>query len=611
MKNKNIWLVLTASLIVGITFPSCKKSFLTVQPTQVVPEEQVATQKGINELLIGAYSDLDGQYNANGFNFYAQSDNWLWGSICGGDAHKGSDPGDQADAMSIADFTTLPTNSYLETRWEWVYDGIARSNNVIRLLPEVKGLTPTDTMNIYAQARFLRGIYAFFAKETWDMVPWVDESVTYVANNYHIANDKDIWPQIEADFLFAYQNLPTTQPAIGMVNRYAAGAFLAKAYMFENKYSQALPVLQDLINNGQTSNGTKYGLLAKFSDNFNYQFNNSSESVFAIQASLNDGAQGYHGNIQDLLNYPYGNGAVTGCCGFFQPSIELVNSFRTDANGLPLLGGTLDNPEYDLPANEVKNDEGIPSTSAFTPDQGYLDPRVDWTAGRRGIPYLDWGVDPGQAWIRNQASAGPYSPKKNVFYKAWEGTGGDNSVTQWAPLNAINYNLIRFAQVLLWAAECEVKAGSLNQAETYVNLVRTRAANPADFVMGRVTGYQKDPKTGDPVYTQPIVDNSQTAANYKISPYPNGWFAAHGAGYDSTAVHFEEKLEFAMEGHRFFDLVRWGEANTVVNHYFQYEGQFTSDIRGAKFTSPTNNYFPIPQQQIDLSNKTLLQNPGY
>lgn len=581
--------MLTAALITGITFSSCKKSFLTVQPTQVLGDEQVATQKGINELLIGAYSDLDGQYNPNGFNWQAEPDNWLYGSICGGDAHKGSDPGDQADAMAIASFQCLPVNSYMETRWEWVYDGIARANAVIRLLPKVSGLSPADTMDIYAQARFLRGIFAFFARETWDMVPWVDESVTYGANNYHVANNKDIYPEIEADFQFAYQNLPTTQPAIGMANKYAAGAFLAKTYMYEAKYSQALPILQDLINNGQTSNGTKYALLAKFSDNFNFHSDNSSESVFAIQASLNDGANGYHGNVGDLLNYPYGNGAVTGCCGFFQPSIELVNSFRTDALGLPLLGGTLDNPEYDLPANAVKNDQGIPSTSPFTPDQGNLDPRVDWTAGRRGIPYLDWGIDPGKDWIRNQASAGPYSPKKNVFYKADEGSGGDNSVTQWAPLNAINYNLIRFAQVLLWTAECEVEAGDLNQAETYVNMVRNRAANPADFVM----------------------NGNAPAANYVISPYPIGWFTLQGQDMARKAVHFEEKLEFAMEGQRFFDLVRWGEASTVINHYFQYEGQFTTDIQGAKFTSPTNNYWPIPQQQIDLSNKTLTQNKGY
>src|SRR5699024_1802355 len=106
---------------------------------------------------------------------------------------------------------------------------------------------------------------------------------------------------------------------------------------------------------------------------------------------------------------------------------ELVNAYRTDDNGLPLLDGSLDNPEYDLANNAVKNDMGLSSSDAFTPDNGNLDPRVDWTVGRRGIPYLDWGDMPGKDWIRNQASAGPYSPKKNVFKKSDVGAAGDNS----------------------------------------------------------------------------------------------------------------------------------------------------------------------------------------
>lgn len=589
MKNKNIWLISAASLFVALAVASCTKNFLNVLPTQVLTTGQLATQKGINEMLIGAYADLSGQFNGT-TDWQTEIDNWLYGSVCGGDAHKGSDPGDQVDAMAIANFSVIPSNSYLELRWQWLYDGITRSNNVMNLLPQVKGLDPADTMNIYAQAKFLRGLYSFYAVATWGMVPWVDQSISYGANNYHVPNNTNIYPNVEADFQFAYQNLPATQPSVGMANKYAAGAFLAKVYMYEGKYSQALPILQDLINNGETSGGLKYALQPKFSMNFSFAYNNSSEAVFSYQASLNTAAGGAQGNMGDMLNYPYGNGAVTGCCGFFQPSIELVNTFRTDANGLPLLGGSASSPEYDLPANAVKNDEGIPSTSPFTPDQGNLDPRLDWTAGRRGIPYYDWGIDPGMDWIRNQGSAGPYSPKKNVFSNAeLNAGGGDNSVITWAPLNSINYNLIRFAQVLLWAAECEVQAGNLDQAETYVNMVRTRAANPADFVM----------------------NGAVPAAHYVISPYPAGAFDVYGKDKAMYAVQTEEKLELAMEGQRFFDLVRWGDASDVINHYFQYEGQFTTDIRGAKFSAPTNNVWPIPQQQIDLSSNSLKQNPGY
>lgn len=586
MKKKNIRWIYFAALFFAVIAFSCKKSFLEVQPAGVLGDEEVATQAGINELLVAAYSDLDGQYNPNGFNWYAQPDNWLYGSVCGGDAHKGSDPGDQALAYAIATFASLPTNDYYETRWEWLYDGISRSNLVLRTLPKVEGLLPADTMNIAAQARFLRGFYAFMARITWKNVPWVDPSVTYGANNYKIPNDQDIYPEIEADFQFAYQNLPSTQDAVGKANKYAAGAFLAKVYMFEQKYDQALPILTDLMTNGKTTNGLKYALLPKFSDNFNFASKNESESVFAIQASLNDGASSYHGNVGDLLNFPYGNGALTGCCGFFQPSIELANSYRTDANGLPLLTGATNTADgaWDTPANAVKNDQGITSDQPFTPDQGNLDPRLDWTVGRRGIQYLDWGVDPGSNWIRNQKSAGPYSPKKNVFYKTEVGTGGDNATTQWAPTTAINYCLIRYADVILWHAECEVEAGNLEIARADVNMVRQRAANPNDFVMNVSTG--------------------KPAANYKIGLYTAPWTDKNAA---MLAVRFERKLELAMEGHRFFDLVRWGVATATINDYIKYEGQFTGDIKGASFTDK-NLYFPIPQQQIDLSGGTLKQN---
>lgn len=585
MKKTNIRLIYFLMLGLGLVTFSCKKTFLNQFPNGVLGDEQVATAKGIKELLIGAYADLDGQFDPNNLYWQASPDNWVYGSICGGDAHKGSDPSDQADALPVARFEALPTNSYLVVKWRAVYDGIARANNVLRTLKRVTDMTDDQKTQAEAEARFLRGHYAFEAKKMWNMVPWVSDSVTYVDNNYKIPNDKDIWPEIEADFQFAYQNLPPTQDEVGRVNKWAAGCYLAKAYLFEKKYPEALTLLNAIMPEaggaGETANGLKYQLQDRYSWNFDLAHNNSSESVFAVQATTNDNTAGYNGNIGDMLNYPYGNGAVTGCCGFFQPSIELANSFRTDASGLPLLDGS-----YDDPGKAVKNDQGLASSDSFTPDAGNLDPRLDHTVGRRGIPYLDWGVHPGASWIRNQASAGPYSPIKNVFHKSQVGSGGDNASATWAPTNAINYTLIRYADVLLWAAECEVQAGSLEKARSYVNEVRQRAANTADFV-----------KNGN-----------QNAANYKIGLYNTPWVDKATA---LKAVQMERKLELGMEGHRFFDLVRWGIADEVLNAYFKYEGQFTGDIKGATFKANTNDYFPIPQRQIDLSSGTLKQNPGY
>ncbi|HEY1021975.1 MAG TPA: RagB/SusD family nutrient uptake outer membrane protein, partial [Flavisolibacter sp.] len=259
--------------------------------------------------------------------------------------------------------------------------------------------------------------------------------------------------------------------------------------------------------------------------------------------------------------------------------------FRTSATGLPLLDGA-----YNVGANQVKNDQGLESSSTgYTPDAGNLDPRLDWTVGRRGIPYLDWGLHPGKAWIRDQGFGGPYAPKKNVYYKAQEGKLTDG--TNWTSgLTATNYKIMRFADVLLMAAEAEVEAGSLEKAREYVNRVRTRAA------VGRV----KNAAGTD-------------AANYVISNYTTAWTDKDVA---RQAVRFERKLELAMEGHRFFDLVRWGIADQAINAFLTYEKtKLPTPYGSATFTKGKHEYFPIPQRQIDLSStggqSTLTQNPGY
>ncbi len=212
------------------------------------------------------------------------------------------------------------------------------------------------------------------------------------------------------------------------------------------------------------------------------------------------------------LNWPYNTGAdgPGNCCSFFQPTFEMGNSFRT-SGGLPLLddGAGAYDPAYNLPANELKNRYGLRIADPFTPDAGEVDPRLDHSIGRRGIPYLDWpGIKvagvyqnefPGKAWIRNQPNAGPYQTKKYVYYKSDKGSLQDN--TSWTPgYTAINYNIIRFADVLLMAAEAEYEVGSPEKAREYVNYVRTRAANPAGFVM----------------------KGAVPAANYVINTYTDG-----------------------------------------------------------------------------------------
>lgn len=594
------YIILATVFVTGIFVTSCKEE-LDIPAQGALSDEVLATRSGVNTLLIGAYAALDGQLYADGTAFNlargnaweASPSNWVFGSIAGGDAHKGSDGSDQAAVDAIAKFSADPSNAYFNSKWRTVYEGVYRTNSVLTLMANTDEMTAAEKTQVEAEARFLRAHYYFELKRMFKNIPWVDETIT-TAEAGEQTNTTDVWPKIEADLTFASENLPNTQDDVARANKWAAMTYLAKVYMYQAKYTQAQPLFNQVINQGVTSNGLKYALVTKFHDNFDAATENNSESVFAIQMVANDGSGGIaNANQGDMLNFPYGDSPFR-CCGFYQPSQDLVNSYRTNASGLPYLD--------DYNSHVVVSDQGTVSSAPFVMDNGNLDPRLDWTVGRRGIPYLDWGNHPGANWIRSpgQTYAGPYSPKKNIYMQATQGLYADNN--SWAPGTAINLNLIRFADVLLMAAEAEAQTGNLAQAQTYVNLVRARAANPVNFVYKYAD--DSDPLDGY---------SSTTAANYVISEYPSGYFS--GKDLALKAIYFERKLELAMEGHRFFDLVRWGIAAETLNKFFAYESTVTTDIIGGSFITGKSEYFPIPQRQIDLSTysgtSSLTQNPGY
>lgn len=593
--KKSTFILLTVLVLTGQSFYSCKKA-LQQPPLGSVSEELVANKNGVNSLLIGAYAALYGMQGANqslggGEAWQGSPSNWVFGSIAGGDASKGSDGSDQPAIDPIANFYSDANNAYYNGKWKALYEGVSRTNNVLKFLAKATDITPEEGKIIAGQARFLRAHFYFEIKKFWNNAPWIDETTT----DFNQPVSTELWAKITSDFKFAYENLPATQGEIGRVNKWAAGAYLAKSYLYQKKYADAKAVFDVVIPSGVTSSGKKYDLNASFEDNFMPSKENNPEEVFTIQMAANADPSGpTSGNNGDMLNFPYG-GSPFGCCGFFQPSIDLVNRFRTNAaTGLPYLSNYND--------YAVKNDMGVGGGTEFIPDQGTLDPRIDWTAGRRGVPYLDWGNYPGAAWIRDQSYGGPYGPKKNIYWQKTAATDADK--TTWAPGSAINYLVIRFADVLLQAAECEVQAGSLATAQQYVNRVRARAANKE----GWVYKYIDD--------SNPLGGFSDVpAANYKVNEYPAGDFASQGQAYALSAIYYERKIELAMEGHRFFDLVRWGIAEKELNAYFNYQGKITSDVRRGKFTSGRNEYYPIPQRQIDLSiqggTKILTQNPGY
>jgi starch-binding outer membrane protein, SusD/RagB family len=569
---------------------ACGKSFLDKPPIGTLTPAVVASKDGVNGLLIGAYSLLDGE-GSSGDGFAAGTSNWLWGGAAGDDAYKGSDPSDVADGVGIENWTIAATNGALTQKWNVNYDGAQRSNDVLRTLKLATDITAADQTKIAAEAKFLRAFYHMEMKKVFNNIIFADETV--IPTNKNVTNTVDIWPKIEADLNEAVAGLPDAQGQAGRANKWAAKSFLAKAYMYQKKYTAAYTLLKDIIQNGKTALGTKYALMPNYFSNFNPAQKNSSESIFAAQTSVQDGSStawggSPNGNYGDILNFPY-NGGPGGCCGFYNPSQDLANAYKTDAGGLPLL-------DTYFSGNWVSN-----PGAAYT---GNVDPRIDWVMGRQGIPYLDWGAHPGDAWIRNPGADGHFSPKKNVFALSQKASFTDQGSAYWGPtqLTANNVNLIRFADVILWAAECAVDAGDLAAATTYVNQIRTRAGNTSGWVY----------KNSDYDAATASYKTQTTAADsYKIGLYPT--FADKATAL--KAVQMERRLEMAMEGQRFFDLGRYGIADVVLNAYNGREKAARTYRVNSVFTKGKNEYQPIPQIEIDNLNSDgtirLKQNPGY
>jgi len=567
-KNKFRLLVLSFTVIAGtLILQACKKNFLDAQPYGQYTSDLIKNKKGLEGLLVGVYGVLDGE-GVDGPSWATSAVNWATAGVAADDAYKGTDANDQPQMTEIEQYKSQSTNPYFYSKWLAVYEGVSRSNSVIRLAndPAIT-LTADEKKNIVGQARFLRGHYHFEAKKMWNKVPYIsDTSTTY-------SNTTDIWLNIEADLKFAYDNLPATQDMAGKVNKWAAACYLAKAYMYQKKFTDAKALYDIITVSGVTSQGKPYGLQDAYWKNFDAAYDNNKEEVFGIASAASGNVDG-SGEHSLGLAFPYGGDF--GCCGFFQPSQNLVNAYKTGANGLPLL-----NTFNDV---DLKNDQGLKDADPFTNDTVTpLDPRLDWSVGRRGIPFWDWGPHPGYSWIRDQNYAGPFSPKKHVFSKKDE-----NVLTSsgWKNITAKDIYLIRYADVLLMAAEAEIEVGSLEKAREYINIVRARAKNPVSWVQG-------------------------APANYVIDTY-NSPFTSQDMA--RTAVRFERRLELAEEGHRFFDLVRWGIAAETLNTYLAKEKLKRLYKQTASFIKGTNEYFPIPASIIDLAAKYgshLVQNPGY
>lgn len=573
MKKKLIYSTILTCMMLG----ACSDDFTEIAPTGALSDEALQNATGVDLKLTAAYSVLDGErINRQGEAVSAGGDNW-WTDVIADDAHRGSTDSDNTELFQLETLDWQTGNSWFLGRWSALFGGVNRCNAVLELISQIPD---GDFSQQRGEALFLRGYYNFELQKFYGNVPFI--SVENLTNKeFNQPNPGPIWAQIEADFQEA-MSLLSSDVVNGRANSWIAEAFLGKAYLYQEKWDDAFTLLNNVASEGP------YSLNPEFVNNFNFAGENSSESMFAIQFVSDDG-RSFNGNGAGTLNFP-GGGPLGTCCGFYQPTQDLVNIYQTDGTGLPLL-----NNYYDT---DVTSDYGLASfeedgetPTDFTPFEGPLDPRLDYTVSRRGIDYNGFGLNPGKEWIRAGFTdiSGPYLPKKNIYQAdevdANRGTGGWGS--DWS---GINYNVMRFADVLLMAAEAAVEKSTpdLPLALNYVNQVRERAKS--------MTYVQNE--AGD-----------AAAANYQIEPY--GTFATQEFARD--VVRFERRLEFGMEGHRLFDLRRWGIAQETINAYIAREAEDISQSNYGRFGTYTEKFdlFPIPINAIDQSGGVLTQNPGY
>ena len=618
--NRHMWQRLMYSLagvvvVAGVTY-ACK-DFLN-QPAQgTVDEATLTTKVGVEGSLIATYRALDCEASSAG-SWGCAASNWVWGSVTSGDAYKGSNLGDQQPINDIETFlwNVGEADSYLNQKWSQAYEGVSRANATLRLLESVVAQKPgeisaADAKAIRGEAVFLRAHYHFEAYRLWGKIPYYFETDTDLRKPNDASPDSII-KLIIADLDTAAALLPATprNGEKGRVTKWTAQAYKGRVQVYGASvnpayWAAAITTLTAVKNTGP------YALETSFDHVWTAfpAYRNGSETILAFQASVKDGEPaGWNSNWGERLNFPH-SGSHFGCCGFHQPSFNLVNFYQVDANGLPV---AMTSSAWNTPT---------PDSNFAAGNMTPVDPRLDWTVGRDNVPYKDWGVHK-RSWIRDASYSGPYSPKKNVHEQG--AAGAENNVGwQATQTNDVPMHIFRYADMLLLLAEAEVEAGSLENARAIVNSIRARAAaasqgcGSADTtITSRYASCVGDTRLAVPLQPNALntLDSLQTPwAKYKIGIYTTPWTVQATA---RQAVHYERRLELAMEGQRFFDLRRWGGSDTVVANYISKEKTRIPYLTlAATYSLPKFLYYPIPSVQIELSRvgteDRLKQNTGW
>jgi hypothetical protein len=599
---KKIAIAMVITVLMTISF-SCSEDFLNKEPMGVTSENVFYNAKGIDALLTGTYSMIRGSALWT-VSWGASIQNWSYGSAASDDAYKGSEVTDQIPVNEIERWEVTPTNNYPADKWRLnIGMGVDRANKTIKVINktlEDGTITQEQATKYLAEVRFLRALFYFEARLVFgDYVPLLVETTEDPKTVSNVNAEGAVLKFITDDLKFAADNLPESQAQVGRPTKYAAKALAARAYLQDLKYAEAKPLLDAIIGSG------KYSLMDKFIQNFEIETNNNKESIFEIQANVNDINESLNAEMGIGLNWPHG-GDIGMCCGFHQPSQNLVNAYKVDDSGLPLFDS--------FNKTDFKNDAGIGSEATFVPDDvNPVDPRLDFTVSRRGIPYKDWGVNRGASWVRKQSDGGPYLPVAKPFFKKSQRYTLSTTTGWQTGISANNYRYIRYSHVLLWRAEIAAFEGDVAKAKDIVNMIRTRASN--DMVMGKVKKFEL-PTSFYPWGAEGDVDFTQPAANYKIGTYT----AFANKDEAMKAVQWEQRLEFATEGMRFFDLRRWDKLPgkiggktmaQVLNDFATGDLRVRSSfMQGATFDE-RDKYQPIPQGQLDLQPGVLEQRPEY
>lgn len=613
---KNILKYLAVAAVALGTMVSCS-DFLEEKPVVNKSEDDFVNQEGINQLLTGMYARL---YNDD--YFASTLSNYPYGDVMGGDANKGSQFNDQSDFTALEMYTFTTDNGYLESKWRSCYNGVFFANNVIKVaqkgeeaLSAIQGESKDFYTETIAQARFMRGFWHFEVVKLFGAaVPYVTEEDLKASTNPQVGNVDEngnyiyIWDNICEDLQYAYDNLPDIWSVdLGRVNKWAAEAMLAKVRLYQSSpyngdgqngnsdhWADARAALENVIANGKDNKGTKYCLADTYETLYTAGESDwTGESVFDIQMTIS-------GNVE-VINCINGtshiglSGALgTGGWGFYQPSNDYENAHIVDENGLPLMDGSY----RDHAALTTQDDNFVPHTDLTV----YTDPRIDVSTGRFDTPYLDWAVPTTiNGWIRDVSNGGLYLNKKNIPRKADQGS---LSISTTTGSSTKNFHLIRYADVLLWYAECLIHDGEYAEAGEYINMVRARAANA---YVKAVDPDTMEESTSDYVFEDLVngTTNANAAANYRIGLYPASQFADEESA--TTALRWERRLEMGLEGHRWYDMARWGIIGEELNDYVNFEQNFIAKYASASYGS---NWvmLPIPYNQIMKMNGLLVQN---